>query len=781
MEIQKVVICIFTAVLMLSASLAFAGAAPVIGNVTLEPENPWMGDGITISLSCIDGNGSVSVCAYIAGPGISLPPMNFAESGGLHILAIDSEYLDRTGDYDVNITCANNESGSAEHQESFTVSELTGYFHTVPEESYVNEDMDLYFAVERNGIPLTSGVSFEVRVDGQTVPFISPFYESGKGYYIKLQSPQEEGVYTMEVRASYQGGTMSNTTVLNVKEPIDFIIEELSRSLNAGDMITMRFGVMDRGVPVTTIKEDDLEFRLNNLDLEIDSMSRSDDIYTVSIIPPELSSGSYGFEITLSYKGQSIEKGETISYNIPVSGIIAHNDKGVSATLTFQKQSSEISFSTDGTGSYSGTICPGLYNIRLVTQNGQITFYDVNVTEFSDPVKHYYLGSASVPGITVSGVFVYETAFDYSHASIQMEYDDNDVSGPEEELDVYRCGDWNSGKEECYSEWEVVDSDVDSIRNVVRVNTTRLSAYVLGIRREIKIEYGLEKGTLQLSEDMKLNGVARDEYDNAIDGVEVTAVLQGQGGEYRATTDSQGVFSIEMEAPEKEGRYTIRIRAEKEPYVSFTDTLEFTTYTKMGLMVSAPDSVKMEAGSSRNVNFSVVNTGQGELNNLKISISGLPAKMFMLMEDSISSLKPDEQRKMGVYFYVPENKSPESYVGILRVSAGGTEAENTFALTIIEDENNTQVTTQSPPTASVIGQLTEGIESLKGDMLYVSLISVTCIFLAYFFRRRKMERAGSGRKWVSNMLTGINQEINRPDVKLKLQKKKRIKRRKKRK
>ena len=113
-------------------TIPLASAAPTIENVSVQPSSLWLGEYTTISLKCFDNNYTIEqVYADIIGPSITLPTMYFTKSNENYTLSIDEEYLDRTGDFDVTISCENNESNISTDSASFTVSELTGYINGI--------------------------------------------------------------------------------------------------------------------------------------------------------------------------------------------------------------------------------------------------------------------------------------------------------------------------------------------------------------------------------------------------------------------------------------------------------------------------------------------------------------------------------------------------------------------------------------------------------------------------------------------------------------------------
>src|SRR3990172_6257036 len=165
---------ILFSVLMFLAAIRAASAMPVIQNVLIQPSYLWLGEDATIMLNCLDNesNAISQVYANITGP-ITLPTLNFSGSGDYRLTVpseyFNSDYFDRTGNYNVAIACVNNLSQTLVDYTSFNVSRLIGSVNTIiPSPAYTGDVIEIDFMVKKNGVSISSDVSFTVSLNGQT-------------------------------------------------------------------------------------------------------------------------------------------------------------------------------------------------------------------------------------------------------------------------------------------------------------------------------------------------------------------------------------------------------------------------------------------------------------------------------------------------------------------------------------------------------------------------------------------------------------------------------------
>jgi hypothetical protein len=348
-----------------------------------------------------------------------------------------------------------------------------------------------------------------------------------------------------------------------------------------------------------------------------------------------------------------------------------------------------------------------------------------------------------------------------------MRYDDRDIDIPESELEVFRCDDWNG--DSCYSNWEQIDSDIDTVRDNAKVSGSEIAAYVIGARKGIAIQAGTDKGEYNLYDTIELEGIASIDGDRALDKAYVSATIKGTSITRKGTTDEQGVFLIKLDAPEKEGDYDIEITVSKSPLSPLTIKKKITITKSRQLSISIPSGIKMETGSEKAVEFKLKNDGQSIINDISIMIKELPSGVTAVFgRDNIEALEPLEEALITINLSA-SGDSEGTYPLVVRAESekDGIAAEKTFVLTsqsTVDSEAPASTSqgqdTPEPPDFSLIGN---AIASAGASYGYLLLLLIICITFAYLMRNRRLTRIGE-RSWVKNLLNSVNQEITRSEM-----------------
>jgi len=768
--------------LVLFMLMAGVHAYPMISGLAASPANPWLGEDVSITLDCTDDpNASITaVNANISGPSMTFSNIEldllYNNTYGTDMMGND---LTETGLYNINVACQNNASETASKSGSFAVSRLDGLVTSVldvenPVEegvAYGGEDFYAYFMVKRDDSPVTADVDFQVRLNNEDKTIQQPIpWVQGGGHRLRMDAPSAEGDYMLEIWATYQGRQTYNETWIEVREPLKFELLDIDKSsISNVEEIMIRLRATDHGNAVA-MREEDLSISINDVQADINSITQDGDAYNVEITPPNLAPGSYDLEIEFDYNGYNKILEREFSYSIPVSGEISHNGKGITLEIQFTDENGVLTtLRTDGTGKYSGTLSPGDYDIALKHSESRLTLYDVEVMdEFEDPIRYYYEADKTIPGIKTASLFFYETALTYSEASMEMYYDEKKVESPEKDLRVYKCTDWNG--EECYSEWGEVESTIDTVRNLARVNTEGLSAYVVGVRGGMSTIVGLDKDAYNLYETLKADGIVTTEDNTPIPDASVTVRIKGTSKTKTATTGGDGVFDVEFTVPDSEGEYTVEVTIEKLPFSQVKATKTFEVVKSRGLLITSQSGVKMDAIGNKTIGFSVKNTGQAVLHDLEVSIDGIPDGIFAVLDKEVlDEMGPQDEVSFSLGFGSTTNKTATHPLVIQVASEEGISAERTFVLTTEKRSaaasgSNSANSNQNSTTVafldfSMIGNIIGGISSGVG---YLLVVLVGSFSFALVMRKRRMSKT-TERGWVKNMLSGVNQEINRPE------------------
>ncbi len=769
MENEKIA-AFMLAFVAFTAVACHSAEAHEVSGLVISPENPLSLEGITedivIAANCSAGPSS-DMEARIQGPVIP-PHVALSWNGSMFLGVLDGDSLAEPGAYSVNITCRDGSSQSFA-EGAFTVSIVTGMITGVsPETAYAGEGIDMYFLVEKDGMPVSGlGVEdFEVRLGGQNKQIKLMYFTEDKGYKLRLEDPPgSKGIYEMEVTAIYRGREITNATQLEVIETAE---AELIAVDKDNDDVVVKLRMTDHGSEVG-LEEEHIALSVGSVDLDIEEISHSSGYTTARAQLPSLGPGRYGFSVEVEYEGYSKTFEDEIVFPVPVSGEISHDGKGIPLELQFRDENDVITtFTTDSSGRYSGTIPPGTYDITLKNDDSDLTLEGVEIEdEFNDPIRYYYEESG-VDGMYSAGLYAYETALSFTSSRIIMRYNGRKVEVPESDLKVYRCDDW--GGDECFSGWEEIDSDIDAVRDKAEISDDEITAYVIGNRKGITLQAGTDKQEYSLYETIVLEGIASIEDGTGLEGAEVKASIKGTPVSKKVSTGSGGAFLVEMDAPEKEGDFELEITVSKSPLAPLTIKRSFSVSKSRELSITIPGGVKMQAGGEKAVEFTLKNTGQAVLEDISLELEDLPAGITAVFSsETIGLMEPQEEATISINFTASAD-SGGTYPVVLHTHSeeDGVSAEKTFVLT---SQTATDTTASSAGEGAVQeeSQLTDF--SLMGAAIYeagqsygyILILLVAGVLLALLMRKKRLSRIGE-RVWVKNMLSSVNQEIERSEM-----------------
>ncbi len=752
------------------------GAARAEVNLGLSTGSMWIGDKVNITCWATDNTtNATSMWAYVSktGQNLTLVQMDDTHFSYLYTPPLIGLY---------SLYCSDGLASSAAQQ--LEVSNLSIRAVSIPSELYLQDSIGARVEVVKiteSEEKLSSGVEFKISLDSINIDTNpdSTYYQTDQWVITTYPVTNiETKNYTLSINATYGGRTASLSGSMAVKEQIDFIVTSVDKTwFTSNETITIGVRAKERGTPIV-LQASNLSFEINSISCTVTDISKSGDIYYVKIQSPQLPSGTYELKTTFQYKGENFIDRRTVSYVVPVSGIIVDSGgRGVAAELKFISSAGQHSISTDGSGQYSGTIPSGTYDLQLTFPSSSLYLKSVSISNFQDPVKFDHVtDDASMIGIKTADVFVFEIDLTYPSVSIEMKYDDRNIVD-ESQIEVYRCKNWNFGRKSCSGAWEEVDASVDSIRNLVKLNSTGLSAFAIGTKKMISVSFELEKKVYYLKEIMKVRGMIEDEDGEPVPDIQVRASVKGTEASAAATSDGLGSFSIELLAPQEEGNYSLNLRTENSPFAIFNKTVSFEVVRSKSMAIMFPDSVRVGQGDILSIEATLLNSGQTDFSNITISISGVPKEYYTLPQ--VDQLLAGEEKTIKIEFSLPGDADKTAYTAALKASADGLNAERPFVLTVITG-NSTQPTTSTPPFQFPdLSQLT-GFSSLAftefnanyTQAAYIAALSIACFSIALIARRKKRRKVDRGE--IKNLLMNIKKEARRTKGSL-LQKEKQVK------
>jgi len=722
---------IFLSVILFLIIIPLASATPIIQNVSVQPPYLWLGEDVIISLNCFDNNTIEKVYASIVGPDITLPTMYFTGSDGNYTLFIDKEYLDRTGKFDATISCENNISNITYTSTNFTVSRLTGYINQInPSPAYIGDIIEIDFIVKKDDIKLSSGVSFNVTLNNQLKSLkVLPAYDSNKGWILKIDSPTKSDLYDLKAIAFYDRTSISDYDTIDVRNKIEFKIVSIDKDwIEINNNITVKLKALEKG-SVIELNGNNIDIKIGSADAEITSISRQDDLFNIKIIAPNIASGRYQLEAYLSHDGSSYSDSKPINYIVSIKGTLGKN-----VWLSFlQNGETKLNIVTDAYGHYSSDLPPDNYDIEIAFPESKLYLYGVSVSSFDDPIKYEFSDSIYVPGIRNAGLFSYEVALSYSDVDIEMKYTEKNILN-EDNLKVFECSNWNSGKDICNTDWVEINGEFDSVRNKVKVESVSLSAFVVGEIKSLSVDFSLDKEKYHLDDKIIIKGIVKDEDRKTINDTDIELYIKNTKISSKTTTDENGVFSLEILAPETEGEYDLVLKAKKYPYKEFNDEKDFEVIKSRSIYIDFPDTIRIAIGENLTQEFSLTNNGQADLNNVKISLEGLLENYYNIVSNNID-LKLGEKKTFYIDFFIPIYAETGISSATLKIINGNISEEKVFGFNIFE-KNKKNETTTTPTTGLVTGFVFPEISYM--DLIYIATFAVICFSAAIILKKRKI-------------------------------------------
>jgi len=766
--------------------------------IKVEPAESWIGDDVRI------------YCFYDENPLDKTPQAYIERTSWSKILTrFNNTFFECTytppllGTYQV--FCSDGAANSS--KESFKVIDLDLSITDYPSKVYLDHEMVLHAElVEKGDLDrvITRGINskdFNVYLNSEKILVnIDKTYPDYEEWIVTTKNVSSSfilGSYTLTLKVTYKGKTFSASKQVEIKPPLEFELINVDKTwVKPNDNITFTFKTLYEGNSFEFRKEY-LRIWIDSHDVSISDIYQSGSYSDVTVSVPNLNPGSYDLKIRFSYMDFVGQITKDIYYVIKASGEMRDSeDKPIHVELNFENDEIQKTLVTDSKGSYSGEIPPGDYNLELNFPNSKLILYDIEIDEFDDPIRFNYLsGDVGIPGIGIGGVFIYEIDLPYSDVYLQMEYDDSKILD-ESEIVVYKCKNWNFGRKICNSEWYKVIADIDTIKNIVEMNNTELSAFVIGYKKNFNLDFGANKEEYYINDIIRVMGIIEDDDKKAVPDVKITASIPNTHISASTNSDNGGVFSLEFQGPDKEGSYSIIVRAEKSPFLSVESSKNIRVYKSRQVTIILSESIKIKKGEEDSIPVDIVNTGQIDLSSLKLYLTGIPEEYYTLSESEISSLKAGNDERIFINFNIPDDASGTTYTGNFKVTYNGNSTEQNFILTLLAGEKKEENATSSEgfkfpsiiiPTGEVI------LGGITGDVLLIIIVGIVSFSIAVFLKTRKFT-IGLPRKTeikieerheredIKNLLLDIRREIERPSIKktpsIKFKKKRKYKKKK---
>ena len=758
---RKFIITFFLGFLLMLVTVAAENI-----QIKVEPEYLWVGNDLIIS------------CWYSSATTSSTWAYAERTSWNKTLTKFNDTFYQTTykppllGTYQVYCSNGNVNSSKKSFKVSSLSMSLTNYNSTV----YLADHIKLRAKItEKNDAEqvVLSDVDFEVLLNDQSIPInLDGTYPFGEEWVIKTEKIPLTGfnpsTYTLTLKAKYRGNTVSDSKNVYLQTALEFDLVDIDKKwVTENDNITFTFRTTYNGNPID-FKKEYLNIWIDSDKVDISSISQVGQYTYVQISTPDLDLGTYDLDVRFSYMSYVKDISETIEYVIPISGSIIGSDNNViNAQLKFTSNKTEMTFVTDSGGSYSGHLPLGTYEIEMKFPSSKLILSEVIINQFEDPIKFDKPSTdIQISGIGVGSIFVYEIALTYSNAYLELNYDDSQVLD-ESQINIYKCKNWNFGRKICNSDWYTVSADVDTIRNLVKINTTELSAFIIGYRKDIKLDFNTDRDEYYLNDVIRIIGTVVDGENIPIPDAKIIITIPGTSISESTTSDNGGVFTIDFIGPGNEGKHDLYVSVEKPPFSIENMSKEINVIRSEKLTIMLSDSIKLKKGESTSIPVDIVNNGQTDFSNLKISVEGIPESYYTLALTEIAELKASDEVKTSIDFIIPEDASITSYTCHFQLMYDGTTSDKQFILSIVMDETNETTTEEEKPWFTLPKfEMPTGMFTLPEIDTYYLLIAVVAalsFLISIFLKMRKSGGIKLEKKLerdnVKNLLLDIKREI----------------------
>jgi hypothetical protein len=761
MKQQSICAVIIILALALTSSSAMAGVT--ISNVSVASE-VWIDEPIAISCSCSSsGNMTITgASARITGP-VSPPDIQLSPG----VTFVGSWMPSKEGNYTALVSCnglwGNGSSESQSQTLQTTVRRLSLEIKGMsPQIMYTdNEVLSISAAlaeVSGSVVKITdpNAVSWKVVISGMEIPLQYAYDNVNSVWMISTNLSAinvAEGNHTLSIEAAYEGKSVTKDLLLQLRKALFFNVTSLSpekvldgESMNAKVVATYH----DSDVYILS----SLTMSIGGIEVKEFTSSSSGDI---RLKLPNVGPGNQELAFTLSYNGIT----EVIKYpfqrTVLFSGNVLDAEgnqvSGGKIILRADGKDTQIDFSN---GAYSARIIPETYTL-ILENTAEIRSAEFSGVELDANTPDFIrLDSLSdrlaVNKIRVASAFAMELYRPFLSAVLKIKYDPGRVMN-ESKLRVYTCPGWDLASRTCDSGWIETDGLVDTGNNVAIVETLHFSAFMIGEEEQIRLDASLDKAEYYLGDRVTVLGTLRTDSGSGISGVQVTMRLAGQ--EKTAITNSGGVFSDDLFAPEVPGDYEIEITTDAALSTQLGIVKKFRVVEKRELSLLLPVQAELAEASDNILQLSVMNSGQKPLDSIRIEISGMPAGWATYSPDRIASLEPGESSVISLRIS-PESADQNKYSVTVKATSGDVIASNSFDV-IIKGKASSAKQNENPVPLS--GLLTSYSFPAINDLLNVAsmIAAFMVLFSMVFFSRKR--KPGHARPEVSSFARSIRQDV----------------------
>ncbi len=667
-----------------------------------------------------------------------------------------------------------------------------------------------------HGLPSYSNgvVSFPVEIPKDTDPgnkrlVTGVEYTSQSGEVIETNS-QNAGDVRVKVKRAFQARLLNRTPATG-----EIAYKDLKQDLSS---MSARTKVTKKGQPQNTLAPSD--FYVKVLDEDGDRVKggewldsnpgQEDGVYNLQLRDlPSLKYGEYTFELGVDRDGGTPITNFTVFRYVTLSGkLLDASGQPVKASITAEREGLTHSFDFNKGGEYVGNLLPGVYNFTLHFPQADVSVDGVEMKGgLAGSIKYDEVPTKSLNQLQGEGIIVLNGVavvfgYPFDDASINLRYNPGDANF--QNVRVLECENWNFRNRECFEEFEEIDLSRNQISpttgmiqvpmNPVNVSDKKkilMNAYMVVRNTDLEPQ-GIEvdAGRIPVGQNFEVSGNVVQPDGSGVGNVKLTISILDEGElvkQRNISTQGDGSFSTQVEAPQSAGLYDIELAARKSPYTGFTYSVDqqLDTYVERRLEVQTPDTVEFVPGEESRASFTIINSGQAPVQSAKLAVRGLNNDWYTWDTNTWDRIPPGSSRTATMTVTLPDGYCEERCreyptFDVEAVGQSGGNALNdivTVRSVVTKDDTQQVNATQEQPSddggfpGSEIPQATgEFLASQSSLNIALGLIVVFTMVLAGAIKKKKSGGSGGrgggrgGRPTSGGGRSGGRSQVQRPEV-----------------
>ncbi|MBU5688686.1 MAG: hypothetical protein KQA41_00445 [Candidatus Aenigmarchaeota archaeon] len=734
--------------------ISIVSAEPIISNISISPQEPFLGDKITVNFNCLEENQTIQKVQVMFLSPIEIPnsSINLQKSNDYYFyLNLTYPY---TGKYKFQIYCESDAltNNSTQTIFEFNVFNLSAYIEAIkPGKIYEEDEVKIFLRLKKNDIELnaSSNINFQVLLDEKPVSFSTPIYfDLSKGWVLSFYSPL--GEHKIKIIATIDNKNLEIEKSINVEKSIDIYFLNIDKTeVLPNDFISMKFFAKERDYKIDNSSLSImLYFDSNSTPFNYSlSDSLEGTLIDIRFKAPDANIGDHTLKVKTKYKNREFQHETKIYYPLKIEGsFLGETGSLYNGKIKFKNNNFERLFSTNSSGYFFGTLPKGKYNIEIELKDYpnypgiKLILNNTEINYFENLLKFDILKDINIDGLGIGGAYYIKPGIDFSDAYLEIVYDQRKIPN-ENNIIVYKCDDWNFVKNKCNINLQEIEAYVDKDKNIAKIDIKDFSTFIIAYRKKLSLNLIQEKIKYNLKDTASVSGYIQDEDGNYIQDANVNIKILNTGIEGLTKTDKNGYFSQQFLVPEKEGIFKIEVKVSKDQFIEDIKSIEINVTKSRKLVLFIDDSFKVYSGENITLPLKIINTGQADISNFFVNISGLPQD-FKIIINQDDEIKSGEEKDIPIQIFIPSYINQTNYLLKIQLNYDGNLAEKQILLSVEEKPK-----LKTMPTAKLI------IPKIDSSVLYTFIICVSIIFIAYILKKNKP------RKEKDNLLKQIKNEI----------------------